>query len=112
MQTWSWFLSADIEGRWIVITGHAEVVFCRPTFAAKLLLSSDPSLEPYHLLDGMMEDGILEVTVSGRDIAQFSLSGPLFEDSDAENSSRTVLLTDGSTVIGLTFGPRSHERDL
>lgn len=113
MQRWNWFLSADVQGRWIITNGYADVEFNRPSFSASLRYS--PDTEPYQYVVGVLNDqGVIEATVTSpdKDIPSFALRGPLFEDSRGQGASRTVLLTDGTTILGITFGPHSNEGNL
>lgn len=113
MQRWNWFLSADIQGRWIITNGYADVDFNRPSFSASLRYSAET--EPYQNVVGVLNDqGVIEATVTSpdKDIPPYFLRGPLFEDSQDQGAPRTVLLTDGTTILGITFGPHSNEDNL
>ena len=53
------------------------------------------------------------VSSSDPETPSYDVSGPLFIGPEIDEvETRTVVLTDGSTVIGLTYGPRSNESNL
>lgn len=80
MQRWNWFLSADVQGRWIITKGYADVEFNRPSFRASLRYSADTL--PYQIVVGMLNDqGDIEATVTSPDqgVPPFLLRGPLLK---------------------------------
>jgi hypothetical protein len=107
-------LAADFEGRWITASGFAEVSLDRSRFEGVLRLSADAGI--YHRVAATIdEEGRVDAAVTSPETATapFELRGELFERSGADGTTyRTVLLTDGTTVLGLTHGPRSNEDNL
>ena len=118
MQRWSWFLAADLEGKWITTKGYAEVTYTGTKLNASLKYESDSdSATPYHLITASIDkEGSAEAFVSspGReDIAPFKLRGGVFQGTAEDGTEKVmILLTDGTTVIGLASGPQSHESDV
>lgn len=114
LQRWNWFLAAGNEGKWITTNGYAEVAFKGTNFTASLRYSSDTDV--YHHISASVdaENGIAALITSPKqDTAPFELHGQLFKGTVVDGvETMTVLLTDGTTVIGLAVGPRSHERNL
>jgi len=114
MQRWNWFLSADLQGKWITTQGYANVQLERNALEASLRFNADDE-EYHHVVARMDSDDSIEATVAspGRDIVPFELRGQLFRGGVVDGMEMmTVLLTDGTTVLGLTYGPRSHESNL
>jgi hypothetical protein len=111
MQRWNWFMAADFEGKWITTNGYADVEFDSPNFSAILRFS--PDADPYQKVVATLDgEGGVDAVVSSlglSDPAPFKLQGPFFQVGAGENAPTTILLTDGSTVLGLTYGPRSNE---
>lgn len=113
MQRWNWFLAADFEGKWITTKGYAEVTFTGTKLTASLRFS--PDTDVYHHVSASVdpENGIEALITSPHDRAPFVLHGQLFKGAVVDDvETKTVLLTDGTTVLGLTVGPRSHENNL
>jgi hypothetical protein len=114
MLRWNWFLSADFQGKWITTQGYANVRLGRDVLEASLRFSADD--EEYHHVAGRMgPDDAVEATVtsSGRGLVPFGLHGQLFRGGVVEGvETMTLILTDGTTVLGLAYGPRSHESNL
>ncbi len=114
MKRWNWFLTADFQGKWITTNGYAEVIFNGTRFTASLRYS--PDTDVYHYVSATVdpENGIEAlVTSPDQGIVPFELSGQLYKGALVDGvETMTVLLTDGTTVLGLTLGPRSHESNL
>jgi hypothetical protein len=108
MQRWNWFLAADYKGEWIITHGYAEVSESSGTIEA--LLRYDTDIEPYHRITARLgEDNIVRASVEspGRDTETFELEGSLFEGQEKDGMvSRTILLTDGTTIIALAYHPK------
>jgi hypothetical protein len=113
-QRWNWFLAADYEGKWITTNGYAEVIFKDTNFTASLRYS--PETDVCHQIFASVdpENGIEALVTSPEGhTAPLELHGQLFKGAVVDGvETMTVLLTDGTTVIGLAVGPRSHERNL
>jgi len=114
MQRWNWFLAADLQGKWIITDGQAEVMQdADGKFSASLRIT--PETPVYHHLSCRILDGNRvesKVTSPDRDVPSFELYGYLFEGQTVGGvETKTIILTDGATVIGLCFGPRSHEKN-
>jgi hypothetical protein len=110
MQRWNWVLSADVGGRFITTQGHAEVDLGESSLQGTLRYNSgDDGI--YHWLDGTFDEGDLQVTVRSPDpeAAAFQLGGTVFRgESDQGICPMMILLTDGTTVLSLAYGPHSH----
>jgi hypothetical protein len=104
------FLAADYMGTWIVTKGIADVTFTRTGMEAVLYLSSE--LAPYHIISPTIgSDRAVEAKISSPGLGRpqpFKLAGEVYfgEQTDA-GQSKSVLLTDGTTVLGLAFGRNS-----
>ncbi|HSE34393.1 MAG TPA: hypothetical protein VLA93_22660 [Pyrinomonadaceae bacterium] len=118
MQRWNWFLAADLEGKWITTKGYAEVTLAKTKLNASLRYESDTEGDdPYHIITAVInKDETVNALVSSpgrQDIDPFRLQGTVFRGvAEDETETVMILLTDGTTVIGLTAGPRSHESNL
>ena len=114
MQRWNWFLSADYQGKWITTQGYADVEPQPGALTATLRFDGDGDV--YHYLSAKLDDddGAEAVVTSPRgDVEPFELGGQLFRgDIDDGIEPMMLLLTDGTTVLGLTFGPLSQESGL
>ncbi len=113
-QRWNWFLAADFEGKWITVNGFAEMRLNRERFEGVLRL--DPFTGIYHRVAATIdEEGKVDAVVSSPETGTppFELRGEFFERTVADGTTyKTLLLTDGTTVLGLTHGPRSIENNL
>lgn len=114
MIRWNWFLAADGAGRWAVSQGRAEMEMDDLTFAAELYLgdvAQDGAHPHYIVTANIEEDGSINAVISSPGRAEdFELNGQMFQAEDIDDvDSATILLTDGSTVLGLTFGPDSDK---
>jgi hypothetical protein len=114
VQRWNWFLAADFEGKWITVNGFAEVTLNESRFEGLLRLNADTGI--YHRVAATIdEEGCVDAVVTSPETgtAPFELRGELFERTAPSGTMyRTILLTDGTTVLGLTHGPRSNESNL
>ena len=109
MTRWNWFLAADYEGQWITTAGYAEVTLRAGSLHAQLRYS--PEVAVYQELAGPVgPDGAVRVVVRSPDggAPPFDLQGQVYRGSGTR-ASTTILLTDGTTVLGLAHGPRSRE---
>jgi hypothetical protein len=112
MIRWNWFLAADNAGRWAISQGRAEMEMDDLTFAAELYLggAAEEGARPHYIVTANIEEeGSINAVISspGR-AADFELNGQMFQAEDIDDvDSATILLTDGSTVLGLSFGPDS-----
>lgn len=113
MQRWNWFLSADFQGKWITTNGYAEVSFEKQSLTASLRFS--PDTDVYQFVSANISDGFVSahVTSPDPDTPAYNLEGPLYDGPKIDGvETKTVVLTDGSTILGLTYGPRSNENNL
>lgn len=114
MDRWNWFLAADFQGNWITTNGYADVPLDGEKLDASLWYS--PDTEVYHHVSGTADSefGIEALVLSpGRDTASFGLQGCLYRGPVIDGvEAKTIILTDGTTVLGLSFGPRSRQANL
>ena len=115
MQRWNWFLAADWQGKWITTNGHASVALAASSVEASLFFGEEPS--PYHVVRGSIDsEGFVKASVESPGTGRprsYELSGYRFEASSSPGAAgQTLVLTDGTTVLGLTHGPRSSEDNL
>lgn len=114
MDIWNWFIAADFQGNWITTNGYADVSLEGKKLDASLWYSRDT--EVYHHVSGTVdsESGIEALVLSpGKDTASFGLQGCLYTGPVVDGvETKTILLTDGTTVLGLSFGPRSGRPNL
>ena len=108
MKQWNWVLSADLNGRWITTDGIAAVDIQGETIAAEL--SSDTDSPVSHKIEGSLTGDKVESVVHspGSGLDDFNLSGWYFESGD----DKTLVLTDGSTILGITSGPDSGKKNI
>jgi hypothetical protein len=103
-------MNVDFQGQWVSIKGFANVILEKNSLSATLLLDADTSV--YHEIEATLdpEDWLIaSVKSPDKGVEDFQLQGQLFR-GDTINGTENVmaLLTDGTTVLGLTFGPQSH----
>jgi hypothetical protein len=114
VQRWNWFLAADASGRWVTTHGYADVERSGGSLEATLCYPGTAT--PYHLVSASLEaDGEARAVVSspGRDTPPFHLRGRMFSGASTQAAqAATLLLTDGTTVLGITFGPQSNQPNL
>jgi hypothetical protein len=115
MQRWNWVLSVDVNGRWITTQGYAEVMLSESKLQAALRYYTE-SGGIYHWLDGTLDEADdIDVVVRSPDpeVDAFPLRGTIFRGEPNEGiSPMMILLTDGTTVMSLTYGSQSHEGNL
>lgn len=114
MQRWNWVLSADVGGRWITTQGYAEVVLGEESLRATLRFHAE-SDGVYHWVDATLNDDNVEALVRSPnpEVELFRLSGAIFKGAPSDGvHPMMVLLTDGTTVLSLAYGPRSHEGNI
>ena len=105
MNKWEWFMSADINGSWIVTQGKANLSFSDMTFVGELVYedSEGQLLNVYARIEGAFtEEGFLTVSVKNAAYPTYELSGRLYELADEREVANTFVVTDGTTVLGLT----------
>jgi hypothetical protein len=114
VQRWTWFLAADDSGRWITTNGIADVDVAPPWFKATLRYESNPS--PYQHITGSIDDkNRVSVLVKSPDpeTPSYELTGQMWSDDHPKLGVRTsVILTDGTTVIGLANGKNTSKGNL
>lgn len=111
MRRWTWFMASDYEGEWITTQGNADVSESRRTLKAVLRYGDET--KAYQRIEAKIKEGnaiSATVTPCDREPRTYELMGRLFEGVVKNGAiTRTILLTDGTTVIGLAYGPRSSE---
>ena len=112
LERWNWFIAVDSSGRWITTNGYADVERSGNSFRAALRYSSEE--ETYHVVEATIseeDDDSVSARMSspGRDTPTFELSGTAFS---TDGESVMIVLTDGTTVLGLTFGMQSNEGNI
>jgi hypothetical protein len=112
MERWNWFLSANLLGKWIIINGYAEVTRSDERILATLKIS--PDTPPHAYVDAKDDDdGTVQALVKSPDTPPYILRGQMYrDDASTENSAISLILTDGSTVLGLAKGSRTDESNL
>lgn len=115
MQGWNWVLSADSSGRWITTQGFAEVTQAGENLHMTLRFHGVDD-DIYHWVDAILEaDDDVEAIVRSPtpDVDQFRLGGRIFR-GDMKDGVQPVmmLLTDGTTVLSLAYGPNSNQGNL
>ena len=108
---WNWFLSADISGRWIVTSGYADVTMSGRTMQAVLQYAPDADPRAHvrrEVDDADAEHGAMTAIVTGKEVDPYTLRGNLY----VGEGMMSVILTDGTTVLGLALGPESHKPNL
>jgi hypothetical protein len=116
MQRWNWVLSADMSGRWMTTQGFAEVTLAGETLRATLRFYNKGDDGIYHWVDATLDaDNDVEAIVRSPnpEVDEFRLAGTLFRGDMTDGvQSVMMLLTDGTTVLSLAYGPHSNEGNL
>ena len=97
-------MAANFQGKWIITDGYAEVVASGNNLIA--ILRHSPDTDIYHHVDIQISDAstaVANVSSPREDVPSFSLQGTLYGDDEA----LTLLLPDGTTVLGLACGEQS-----
>ena len=106
---WRWFLAADLEGRWVTTEGYVDIQIEDDVYRGTLRTS--PDADPLDSLEISADDGEVlkaKMTSPGDDPMSYDLVGRAYiGESAGGNEVRSIILTDGSTVLGLALGPRS-----
>jgi hypothetical protein len=98
------FLSADVAGKWIITNGYADVT------ASTGNVTYAPDADPHACADAEISDdeAVTARIKPFREVPPYSLRGSLYSGGDTTS----LILTDGSTVLGLTQGPNSSQPNL
>jgi hypothetical protein len=100
-------MAADIEGRWIVVEGFVDLDMSGDTYEGHLMTSEDADPLDHVRIDS--PDGCdLRAILTPPTAKRYELRGSAhmgLTKSGAEV--RSMILTDGTTVLGLALGPRS-----
>lgn len=105
---WKWFMAVDSSGSWLTIKGDASITSDGDgVISGSLFLGErfDDSTQIYAQLSGGVEDDgsvCLTVRSSEEGVPSFDVSGVTFETEGDHAFARTFVLTDGTTVLGLT----------
>ncbi len=111
-EPWNWFLSANHSGKWIIVWGHALIAKSAAGFAGVLYLPPDFA---YHSIKASYDKNeavtVIEAEVSSSSREDtFWLRGREFAETlNDGNTVKTIILTDGITVLGLANGTLSQE---
>jgi hypothetical protein len=115
-ERWNWFISANYSGKWIVTSGYAAATDIGSKI--EFVLRYAPDADDYAFVDVILtaEGGAKAMVRPGRPNSgtpSYELSGVLSsDDSHAEGKVKSIILTDGFTVLGLAHGSRSDEPNL
>ena len=110
----NWFLSVVLSGWWFLMNGLANVreVEAGSSFQADLYFSEDTQVYQ-SVLWSEFPGGAVSATVTPGEGEAFPLQGQAFVgQGGTQGNGKVVLLTDGTTVLGLAFGPLSNEGNL
>jgi hypothetical protein len=109
-------LSADMSGRWMTTQGFAEVTLAGETLRATLRFYNKGDDGIYHWVDATLDaDNDVEAIVRSpnSEVDEFRLARTLFRGDMTDGvQSVMMLLTDGTTVLSLAYGPHSNEGNL
>ena len=121
MKYWKWFQAVEYQGKWIIFNGYAEMKKENLSLTGTLYQGEPGDVEketPYQFLSAKIEDeGDVEAIISSKkdtDVGnhEFVLYGRIFEGDSFEDGIRTnAVLTDGTTILGLAFGPKSNDSE-
>jgi hypothetical protein len=103
-------MNVDFQGQWMSTKGFANVILEKNSLSATLLFGVDASV--YHEIEATLdaEDWLIALVKSpDKGVEDFQLQGQLFRGETINGTENVMaLLTDGATVLGLTFGQQSH----
>ena len=109
MLIFEWVMSVDFQGKWLNVSGLAQINLMEEALRGELKLSGDD--EVYHYIDAYFYDENAvnaTITSDAEGVEPFTLHGNLFcSQTGDEIDLVTLVLTDGTTVLSLTHGPRS-----
>lgn len=106
--TWSWFLSADFRGDWIVTQGYADVLIVGTKISGVMCFHDRCGYEDAviyaHFFGNIDSEDFVVMTVASAQegVPSFDVSGPIFNIQKERLSASTIVLTDGTTVIGFS----------
>lgn len=106
-------MAADMQGKWITTDGYAEVEPKPDEWNVSLRFSAETPVY-HHVILKFYNGSNVEALVASpeNDSQPFELHGSLFDGGTIDGTPcRMILLTDGSTVLGLSYGPRSHQKN-
>lgn len=98
-------MSADIAGSWMVTQGQANINFVEQQFHGELVYedSHGDLVSVYAKIEGsFFGENEVEMKVAGPEAPPFFLKGNIYELIAEPNVAYTIVLTDGTTVLGLT----------
>lgn len=105
---WNWFIAVNFEGKWIITNGYADVAVLGNQLRATLQYA--PDADPHSYVDAdIAEDGAATATVESpkEAVPTYSIQGHLYGD----DKGLSLILTDGSTILGLAYGQRSSDQN-
>ncbi|MFZ6675442.1 hypothetical protein [Undibacterium sp. Xuan67W] len=102
---WHWFMTVDCNGRWITTNGkaHLETTNANLLGCMCYLDESDGTVEIYAKFTAYVKnDGSIVMTIESEkeDVPSFNVSGDFFSSETDNGLASTIILTDGTTVIG------------
>jgi len=115
-ERWNWFITANHSGKWIVTSGYA--VATEIGSKVEFVLRYAPDADDYAFVDAVLttDGGARAVVRPGRpDVGtpRYELCGVFSsDDGHVEGKIKSIILTDGYTVLGLAHGSRSNEANL
>lgn len=106
---WNWFMSVDFKGRWLMTKGRACFETWEDDYSVSGTLylgeeQADAAKFYAKFVGKVTEDGkaVLTVTSADQEVLPFELTGTMFDAGKDGENSLTFVLTDGTTVLGLT----------
>jgi len=107
---WHWFMAVDFEGRWTTLDGFVDLSVIDDVYEGSLMTSEDVDpLDHVSISSASGEELVAVMTPPDSQTAPYKLHGtPFIGENKSGDECRSMILTDGSTVLGLTLGPRSQ----
>ena len=109
MLAFDWVMSVDFRGKWLTVSGLAQIDLMEEALRGELKLSGND--EVYHYIDAyFFDENAVSATITSEaeGVEPFTLQGNLFcSQNGDEIDCITLVLTDGTTVLSLAHGPRS-----
>ena len=102
---WQWVMNVEIDGQWISTNGYASLMHDQGRLTGRMCFQEmdDGQSNLYATFDGVSyEDNSIELTVrsSSEGVPDFTVSGNFFSRSDSRGEAYTLILTDGTTMLG------------
>lgn len=104
---WRWFMAVDFKGKWTTISGVAHLDIGPEKISGFMSLQQklEDNTDIYaELSANLNDDGSIDMMIVSPDegVPSFQVPGSFYTLEGKDSSAHTLVLTDGTTVVGFT----------